>query len=196
MKKMMMMLAAILCCAMTTTVFTACGSDDDNSNSNTSPAKSKVVGYQVDYNLELPKEQQQKVYLCGNYYLLCDKIEVGYIDENGEEQREVVNNEKWTKTVVYKKSVKGQLKLYLTKPTGLSEESLTYDYYTAIFSLGAKAQCVKAIYSDGTKKEPSSESYTYLPLKSSTTLPKTTILRYMEEKMKTEVEILTIRFYI
>ena len=196
MKKMMMTLAAVLCCAMTTTVFTACGSDSDD-NTNTPPTEPTIVGYQVDYNLELPKEEQQEVIgACGNYYLLCDKIEVGYIDENGEEQREVVNNEKWTKTVVYKKSVKGQLKLYLTKPTGLSEESLTYDYYTAIFSLGAKAQCVKAIYSDGTKKEPSSESYTYLPLKSSTTFPKTTILRYMEEKMKTEVEILTIRFYI
>ena len=198
MKKMMMTLAAVLCCAMTTTVFTACGSDsDDNTNTNTPPTEPTIVGYQVDYNLEFPKEEQQEVLgACGNFYLLCDKIEVGYIDENGEEKREVVNNEKWTKTVVYKKSLNGKLKLYLTKPSGQETESLPYDYYCAIFNLGTKTQSIKAIYSDGTKKEPNFESFTYLPHKSSTTISKEKILQYMEEKMKTEVEILTIIFKI
>ena len=196
MKKMMMMLAAILCCAMTTTVFTACGSDDDNSNSNTSPAKSKVVGYQVDYNLELPKEQQQKVYLCGNYYLLCDKIEVGYLDENGQEQKEVVNNGKWSKTIVYKKSVKGQIKLYLTKPSNPDPESLTYEAYTGIYDFGTTEQSIKAILSDGTKTDPVFGSYDFYKVEASVTFPKTTILKYMEEKMKTEVGILNISFTI
>ena len=80
---------------MTTTVFTACGSDDDD-NGNTSPAQSKVAGYQVDYSLVFPKEVDGNK---GNVYLLCDKIEVGYIDENGQEMREVVNNGQWTKSV-------------------------------------------------------------------------------------------------
>ena len=199
MKKMMMTLAAVLCCAMTTTVFTACGSDSDdntNTNNNTNPNQPKIVGYQVDYNLELPLEEQQEVYLCGNYYLLCDKIEVGYIDENGQEQREVVNNGKWSKSVVYKKSLNGYLKLYLTKPTGLSEESLTYDYYAGLYNLGSTYQSIKAILSDGTKKDPAFDSFTYNPINASSSFPKTTILRYMEEKMKTEVGILTITFNI
>ena len=88
-----MTLAAVFCCAMTTTVLTACGSDDDDDNT---PAERKIVGYQVDYSLNIP----QTVYslsasaTCGNLYLLFDKIVVGYIDENGQEKREVVTGGK------------------------------------------------------------------------------------------------------
>ena len=197
MKKIMMTLAAVLCCAMTTTVFTACGSDDDNSNSNgnESPTKPKIVGYQVDYSVEFPKEEQQRLYLCGNYYLLCDKIEIGYFDENGQEQKEVVNNGKWSKSVVYKKSFTGYLKLYPTIPTSLDTESLTYEAYTSIIDFGTTEQSIKAIYSDGTKKDPEFGSYIYYTATGSLTIPKTTLQKYMEERLK-EVEILTIGFTI
>ena len=188
--------AAVLCCAMTTTVFTACGSDDDNSNGNDSPTKPKIVGYQVDYSVEFPKEEQQRLYLCGNYYLLCDKIEIGYFDENGQEQKEVVNNGKWSKSVVYKKSFTGNLKLYLTKPTSLDTESLTYEAYTSIIDFGTTEKNIKAIYSDGTKKDPEFSSFVYYVTKGSLTIPKTTLQQYMEERMKTEEEILTIGFTI
>ena len=129
MKKILMTLAAVLCCAMTTTVFTACGSDDDNTN--TPPAQPKVVSYQIDYSLEFPKEFELNSLVCGNLYLLCDKLEVGYIDENGQEQREVINNGKWSKSVTYKykKNLETYLMLYVTKPASIDESSLTYDQY-------------------------------------------------------------------
>ena len=128
MKKILMTLAAVLCCTMTTTVFTACGSDDDNTN--TPPAQPKVVAYQVDYSLEFPKEIEvttgEGTAICGNIYSLCEKVEVGYTDENGQEQKEVINTEKWTKTVTYKKSIEPTVKLYIVKPTNLDIESLPY----------------------------------------------------------------------
>ena len=194
MKKILMTLAAVLCCTMTTTVFTACGSDDDNSN--TSPSKSKVVGYQVDYSLEFPKEQQQKANLCGNYFLLCDKIEVGYLDENGQEQKEVVNNGKWSKSIVYKKSVKGQIKLYLTKPSNPDPESLTYEAYAGLYDFGTTEQTIKAILSDGTRTDPVFGSFEFRQVDATVTFSKAKILQYMEEKMKTEVGILNIAFTI
>ena len=152
MKKILMTLAAVLCCTMTTTVFTACGSDDDNTN--TPPAQPKVVAYQVDYSLEFPKEIEvttgEGTAICGNIYSLCEKVEVGYTDENGQEQKEVINTEKWTKTVTYKKSIEPTVKLYIVKPTNLDIESLPYTNYTnRIKILPDELQGVTAIYDNG-----------------------------------------------
>ena len=151
MKKILMTLAAVLCCAMTT-VFTACGSDSDDDN--TPPVQPKVVAYQVDYSLEFPKDIEvttgEGTAICGNIYSLCKKVEVGYIDENGQEQKEVINTEKWTKTVTYKKSIEPTIKLYIVKPTNLDIESLPYTNYTnRIKILPDELQGVTAIYDNG-----------------------------------------------
>ena len=181
--------AAVLCCAMTTTVFTACGGDDDNGN--TSPAQSKVVGYQVDYSLVFPKEVDGNK---GNVYLLCDKIEVGYIDENGQEKREVVNNGQWTKSVTYKQNLNGYLKLYLTKPASIDTESLTYNLYRCGVTMTPNEvyQGIQEIYSDGTKKVLTIGSADVKPHVSSVDISKNKVAQYVEERLKEEVEILTI----
>ncbi|MBR0258726.1 MAG: hypothetical protein IJQ49_00475 [Prevotella sp.] len=191
MKKILTTLAAALCCAMTTTVFTACGSDDDD-NGNTP----KIVGYQVDYSVSFP----ETVYSlsanadCGNLYLLFDKMEIGYIDENGQEQREVVNNKQWSKTVIYKKNVTCPLTLYLTKPASIDVESLPYEKY----DLGVTAtptsllDGITVLYSDGTKSKPkmdhidiSSSDYSYA-------VPKSKLVDYLSI-FRTEVNIMTIQ---
>jgi len=181
--------AAVLCCAMTTTVFTACGGDDDNGN--TSPAQSKVVGYQVDYSLVFPKEVDGNK---GNVYLLCDKIEVGYIDENGQEKREVVNNGQWTKSVTYKQNLNGYLKLYLTKPASIDTESLTYNLYRCGVTMTPTEfyQGIQEIYSDGTKKVFTIGSANVKQHVSSVDISKNKVAQYVEERLKEEVEILTI----
>ena len=161
MKKIMMTLAAVLCCAMTIIVFTACSSSDDDN----SPAQPKIVACQVDYSLDIPKETTQSTGLFGNLYLLCDKIEVGYIDENGQEQRETVNNGKWAKTVTYKKSFNAYIKLYLTKPSSLDIESLPYERYSDVYTLMPSdlLEGITEIYSDGTRKKPTISSFQYVP---------------------------------
>ena len=180
MKKILMMLATVLCCAMTT-VFTACGSDSDDDNTNTPPVQPKVVAYQVDYSLEFPKDIEvttgEGTAICGNMYSLCEKVEVGYIDENGQEQKEVINTEKWTKTVTYKKSIEPTIKLYIVKPTNLDIESLPYTNYTnRIKILPDELQGVTAIYDNGySEKAP---MITYKPS------PKTTFFAPHKNKLQ------------
>ena len=191
MKKMMMTLAASLCCMMTITVFTACGGDD-NSNNNP-PEPTKIVGYQVDYSLEFPQEIPFEWGSCGNMYLLCDKIEVGYIDGNGQEQREVVNNGKWTKSVTYKNNLNGYLKLYLTKPASLDVESLPDDYYGIKMNLLPKSKKdVMVIYSDGTKEEAEDGIVVKPTIPGSIVIGKDNLQRYIDEKIKSEIELMTI----
>ena len=198
MKKFMMTLAAVLCCAMATTVFTACGDDDDNNND--TPADRKIVGYQVDYSLNIPQTvfSLSASATCGNLYLLFDKIEVGYIDENGQEQREVVNNGRWSKTVTYKKSLDGYLKLYLTKPANLDVESLPYEKYdqgvtfTPTLGLGG----ITVIYSDGKKEAPTM----YTPAKVSTSdasfaVSKNKLVDYLSV-FRDEVKVLSIKLEV
>jgi hypothetical protein len=189
--------AAVLCCAMTTTVFTACGSDDDD-NGNTPPAERKVVGYQVDYSVSFP----ETVYSfsakadCGNLYLLFDKMEIGYIDENGQEQREVVNNRQWSKTVIYKKNVTCPLTLYLTKPASIDVESLPYEKYDQGVTATPTSilDGITVLYSDGTKSKPKmdvtlvevfSSDYSYA-------VPKSKLVDYLSI-FRTEVNIMTIQ---
>ncbi|MBR0048623.1 MAG: hypothetical protein IJP74_04790 [Prevotella sp.] len=198
MKKFMMTLAAVFCCAMTTTIFTACGSDDDDNNG--SPAERKIVGYQVDYSLNIP----QTVYslsasaTCGNLYLLFDKIEVGYIDENGQEQREVVTGGQWSKTVTYKKTLDGYLKLYLTKPASLDVESLPYEKYDQGVTCAPTLalQGVTVIYSDGKKEPPTM----YTPAKVSTSdasfaVSKGKLVEYLGI-FKDEVKVMSIKLEV
>lgn len=150
-----MMLAAVLCCAMITTLFTACGDDDDDKSA---PAERKIVGYQVDYSVSIPETVYSRTAdaICGNLFLLYDKIEVGYIDENGKEQREVVNNRQWSKTVIYKRDLADHLKLYLTKPANLDVESLPYEKYDQGVEVKPYSivEGISVLYSDGTKSTP------------------------------------------
>lgn len=191
MKKILMTLASVLCCAMTTTVFTACGSDDDSS----SPAAPKIVAYQVDYSLEFPQESSQSTGLFGNIYLLCDKIEVGYVDENGQEHREVVNNRKWSKSVTYKKSLDGYLKLYLTKPANLDVESLPYDRYTNIVTSTPTLtlQGITAIYDNGTKENSITSNIHVSQTTTQTPVAVNKLQTYFDSVFRTEVNVLSIR---
>ena len=191
---MMMTLAAVLCCAMLTTVFTACGSDDDSST----PALPKIVAYQVDYSLEFPKETTQSTGLFGNVYLLCDKIEVGYIDENGLEQREVVNNGKWSKSVTYKQSLDGYLNIYLTKPANLDIESLPYDRYTnsVTSTPTAMLQGITAIYNNGTKEKGTISNINISQSTSSTPIAVSKLQAYFDSVFRTEVNVLSIKFQL
>ena len=197
MKKFLTMAAAAITLLMTTTVLTACGSDDDN---NDAPAERKIVGYQVDYSLNIP----QTVYslsasaTCGNLYLLFDKIEVGYIDENGQEQREPVTGGQWSKTVTYKSTLDGYLKLYLTKPASLDVESLPYEKYdqgvTCVPTLAL--QGVTVIYSDGKKEPPTM----YTPAKVSTSdasfaVSKSKLADYLSV-FKDEVKVMSIKLEV
>ena len=163
MKKILMTLAAVFCCAMTATVFTACGSDDDD-DIDTPPAQPKVVAYQVDYSLEFPQEIKVDSDVYGNLYSLCKKVEVGYIDENGQEQKEVINNGKWTKTVIYKKSIEATLKLYIIKPTNLNVETLPYNIYTnRITILPDQLKGVTAIYDNGKSEKAPISTFVCVP---------------------------------
>ena len=193
MKKILMTLAAVLCCAMTTTVFTACGSDGDST-----PPVPEVVSYQVDYSLEFPQETTQGTNLFGNLYLLCDKIEVGYVDENGQEQREVVNNGKWSKSVTYNKSLNGYLKLYLTKPASLDIESLPYDRYINVVTSTptAKLQGITAIYNNGKRENGVSASSNAQISQSTSTTPVAVnkLQTYFDSVFRTEVNVLSIKF--
>ena len=187
-------LAAVLCCAMTTTVFTACGDDDDDKT----PAELKIVAYQVDYSLEFPKETSQSTGLFGNIYLLCDKIEVGYVDENGQEQREVVNNGKWSKSVTYNKSLDGYLKLYLTKPANLDVESLPYDRYTNIVTCTPTQmlQGITAIYNNGTREKSLSTNIHISQVITQTPVAVSKLQTYFDSVSRTEVNVLSIKFDI
>ena len=194
MKKIMMMIAAVLCCAMTTTVFTACGSDDDD-NGNTPPAERKVVGYQVDYSVSFP----ETVYSfsanadCGNLYLLFDKMEIGYIDENGQEQREVVNNKQWSKTVIYKKNVTCPLTLYLTKPASIDVESLPYEKYDqGVTATPTPIEGITVLYSDGTKSKPKMDHIDIFSSDYSHAVPKSKLVDYLSI-FRTQVNIMTIQ---
>jgi len=162
MKKILMTLAAVLCCAMTTIVFTACGSDDDDPK--TPPAQPKVVSYQIDYSLEFPKEFTLNSLVCGNLYLLCDKLEVGYIDENGQEQREVINNGKWSKSVTYKykKNLETYLMLYVTKPASIDGSSLTYDQYAdQINIMPTQLEGITTFYDNGKSEKSPIATFSY-----------------------------------
>ncbi len=194
MKKILMTIAAVLCCAMTTTVFTSCGGDDDSST----PAQPKIVAYQVDYSLEFPKETTQSTGVFGNVYLLCDKIEVGYIDENGLEQREVVNNGKWSKSVTYKNSLDGYLKIYLTKPSNLDIESLPYDRYTnsVTSTPTAMLQGITAIYNNGTKESGTVSNINIGQPTSSIAIAASKLQAYFDSVFRTEVSVLSIKFQL
>ena len=200
MKKCLMTLAAVLCCAMTTTVFTACGSDSDDDNTNTPPVQPKVVAYQVDYSLEFPKEIKVDNNVYGNLYLLCDKLEVGYIDENGQEQKEVINDGKWTKTITYKKSIETTLNLYLTKPNNLDIESLPYDIYTSrviVFPDGG-LYGVTAIYDNGKSEKAPRATYEHSsqPLNLSPNKNKVQQFFDNESIIASKQEVLYLKFYI
>ena len=193
MKKILMTFAAVLCCAMTTTVFTACGSDGDST-----PPVPEVVSYQVDYSLEFPQETTQDTKLFGNIYLLCDKIEVGYVDENGQEQREVVNNGKWSKSVTYKQSLDGYLNIYLTKPANLDIESLPYDRYTnsVTSTPTAMLQGITAIYNNGTKEKGTISNINISQSTSSTPIAVSKLQAYFDSVFRTEVNVLSIKFQL
>ena len=175
-----MMIAAIVCCAMTTTVFTSCGSDDDDDDP---PAERKVVGYQVDYNIVFP----ESVYASsaqetrGNLYLLFDKVEVGYPDENGQEKREEVKDGKWTKTVTYKKTLTGYVKFYFTKPASLNVDGLPYEKYEKVVKCVPSSMLdgVTVLYSDGTKSAPTEfSSVSVSTTETSVTVAKKKLLDY------------------
>ncbi|MBR4920127.1 MAG: hypothetical protein IKZ62_02270 [Prevotella sp.] len=194
MKKFMMTLAAVLCCAMTTAVFTSCGGGDDNSYT---PPEPKLVGCQIDYRIDIPKEEyQNNVGNCGNVFLLFDKIEVGYLDENGQEQREVVNNGKWSKSVIYKKDMECNLKLYLTKPASIDVESLPYEYYTSLLTFNPyEVTEIMGVYSDGTLKDPTFSSCKFTPHQvRHLTFKKSNVTKYIEDISKQENILMTITF--
>ena len=195
MKKILMTLAAVLCCAMTTTVFTACGSDDDNTN--TPPAQPKVVSYQIDYSLEFPKEFELNSLVCGNLYLLCDKLEVGYIDENGQEQREVINNGKWSKSVTYKykKNLKTYLMLYVTKPASIDESSLTYDQYAdQINIMPNQLEGITTFYDNGKSEKSPIATFSYSYRGKANAHLKKKVPSVLDIVIKPEEEVLKIEY--
>ena len=194
MKKILMTLAAVLCCAMTTIVFTACGSDDDN---NTPPAQPKVVSYQIDYSLEFPKEFTLNSVVCGNLYLLCDKLEVGYIDENGQEQREVINNGKWSKSVTYKykKNLETYLMLYVTKPASIDESSLTYDQYAdQINIMPNQLEGITTFYDNGKSEKSPIATFSYSYRGKANAHLKKKVPSVLDIVIKPEEEVLKIEY--
>ena len=189
-----MTLAAVLCCAMTTTVFTACGSDDDN---NTPPAQPKVVSYQIDYSLEFPKEFTLNSVVCGNLYLLCDKIEVGYIDENGQEQREVINNGKWSKSVTYKykKNLETYLMLYVTKPASIDESSLTYDQYADLVNImPTQLEGITTFYDNGQSEKSPISTFGYYVKDTSNAHLKKKVPAIFDTVIQSEEQVLHIKY--
>lgn len=142
MKKFMLGIAAVLY-AMTATVLTSCGSDDEI------PApQSKMVAAVVDYSLDLYLDQPNDT--TGNIFQLCDTIKVAYVDENGTEVMEVVNDGKWSKRVRYTKSIeKGSLSLYLVRNDSASVEYSRYLYKVNAYSPHDQ---YTAVYEDGTSK--------------------------------------------
>ena len=190
-----MTLAAVFCCAMTTTVFTACGSDDDNTN--TPPAQPKVVSYQIDYSLEFPKEFELNSLVCGNLYLLCDKLEVGYIDENGQEQREVINYGKWSKSVTYKykKNLKTYLMLYVTKPASIDESSLTYDQYAdQINIMPNQLEGITTFYDNGKSEKSPIATFSYSYRGKANAHLKKKVPSVLDIVIKPEEEVLKIEY--
>lgn len=194
MKKILMTLAAVLCFAMTTTVFTACGGDDGN---NTPPAQPKVVSYQIDYSLEFPKEFTLNSVVCGNLYLLCDKIEVGYIDENGQEQREVVNNGKWSKSVTYKykKNLETYLMLYLTKPASIDKSSLTYDQYADLVNImPTQLAGITTFYDNGKSEKSPIATFSFYAKDTSNAWGKNKVPSVFDNVIKPEEKVLKIEY--
>ena len=197
MKKILMTLAAVLCCTMTTTVFTACGSDDDNTNTNTPPAQPKVVSYQIDYSLEFPESFTLGSVVCGNLYLLCDKLEVGYTDENGQEQREVINNGKWSKSVTYKykKNLATTLKVYVTKPASIDASSLTYDQYAdQIVFMPTDVAGITTFYDNGKNEQSPRSTFSYTPKQKPNAYLKNKVPGIFDIVIKPETEVLHIEF--
>jgi hypothetical protein len=194
MKKILMTLAAVLCCAMTTTVFTACGGDDGN---NTPPAQPKVESYQIDYSLEFPKEFTLNSVVCGNLYLLCDKIEVGYIDENGQEQREVINNGKWSKSVTYtyKKNLETYLMLYLTKPASIDKSSLTYDQYADLVNImPTQLAGITTFYDNGKSEKSPIATFSFNAKDTSNPWGKNKVPEIFDIVIKPEEQVLHIQY--
>ena len=195
--------AAVLCCAMTTTVFTACGDDDDD-NTNTPPAQPKVVSYKIDYSLEFPKEftisvENTKSVACSNLYSLCEKIEVGYIDENGQEQREVISNGKWSKSVTYKykKNLETYLMLYVTKPASIDESSLTYDYYAdKINIMPTQMDGITTFYDNGQSEKSPAATFIYAPRNAGNAWSKRKVLANFDLFIKPEERVLLIQYLI
>ena len=186
--------AAITLMTMTT-VFTACGSDDDNTN--TPPAQPKVVSYQIDYSLEFPKEFTLNSLVCGNLYLLCDKLEVGYIDENGQEQREVINNGKWSKSVTYKykKNLKTYLMLYVTKPASIDESSLTYDQYAdQINIMPNQLEGITTFYDNGKSEKSPIATFSYSYRGKANAHLKKKVPSVLDIVIKPEEEVLKIEY--
>ena len=182
-----MTLAAVLCCAMTTAVFTACGGDDNNST-----PEPKIVGCEVNYSLNFPKEKDANT---GNLYALYTKIEVGYIDDNGTEQREEVINGKWSKTVTYTKSTSGYLKLYLTVPESIDIESLTYDEYVSLVNATPdKPSDIAVILSDNTKYPGSLTNFKIFNNDIQTHAKKNHVEAYLKALSKQSPAVLTINF--
>lgn len=192
MKKTKMMMAALLCCAMATTVFTSCGGDDGG---NSTPNIPKIVGFQVDYSLNIPEKITYGEEIYGNYYLLCDKIEVGYIDENGTEQKESVIDGKWSKSVTYKTSLDGYVKLYLTKPASIDEESLPYDKYRSYVDLKPYSVAdVTFFYSDGTKVKGVMSNFNIGTSSSPLSFAKSKAQMYFDKYIEDEVYIMSIKY--
>lgn len=193
MKKTMILMAALLCCAMTTTVFTACGGDDDNSSS--TPEVPKIVGCQVDYELSIPETIVDLNETFGNYYLLCDKIEVGYYDENGTEQRETINNGKWSKSVTYTKPLDGTVKLYLTKPASIDVDRLPYDKYTCkVDKKPSSVGDITVFYSDGTKAKGTGSNFQVAEVNTPLSFVKSKAQMYFDDFIKNEDYVMTIKF--
>ena len=189
-----MTLAAVLCCAMTTTVFTACGGDDGN---NTPPAQPKVVSYQIDYSLEFAKEFTLNSLVCGNLYLLCDKLEVGYTDENGQEQREVVNNGKWSKSVIYKykKNLETSLKLYVTKPASIDESSLIYDQYADLVNImPTQLAGITTFYDNGKSEKSPIATFSFYAKDSSNAWSKNKVPSIFDSVIQSEEQVLHIQY--
>ena len=199
MKKFMMTLAAVFCCAMTTAVFTSCGDDDSGS----SPAKRTLIGYQVSYSLEFPIEKELSAGLNGSLFRLCTKVEVGYPDENGKEQRETINDWKWSKTITYKNLDDGHFKLYLTYPESIDEASLTYDYYSNIVTMSPYIDKflwhgIQAVFSDGTKEDlgDNGSFNLYFHSGSDIQVKKAKIQEYIKEYPTDEEPLVDLTFHI
>lgn len=193
MKKLFLSLAAILCCTMTTMVFTACGSDD---NEPTVPTQPKIVSYQINYKVDLPMDKIDES--TGSMFSLFEKIEIGYVDQNGQEQKEVVHNGKWEKAVSYSKSIDGYLKLYMTKPQQLNTEGLPYEKYKISVATGMilpnqKLGGITAIYDDGTRKDGVVENISVQQTMVSTTIGKEKLHEYFDNVLKGELKVMTIK---
>jgi hypothetical protein len=141
MKKLFCSLAAVLCCALTAAMLTSCSKDSDDSSTETP----KIVAYEVNYSYELPAQAVSEKY--GNLLDLCQKVEIGYVDENGKEQWDNLdlNTRKWSKAVKYTSSFSSYIKLHFIK-----KENVEYQFDTYRFNGGdaivTPTQAAKGIF--------------------------------------------------